>query len=231
MKISLKKLDNNGFSHEFLLICFIMIFAVSGVGYMVASHAASAKNASSTADNPNSCTISVSKHTEGPKLYRIKEYRQTTSNGTMLQDHVLTMYRDDKTEAKSGYCFDRYLGWAFKVKQNGSVPLYEYFNSSAGLHYYSTQTSPPTGFTLQSTIAYVNPGPSSNSVQPVYVMQNPNTNSYFYAGNQTNINDGKAAGFQQLSSTPAFYEWNSSTAAGTSNSSTTQPNTSGSGKS
>lgn len=37
--MTLKKLDARGFSHDVLIVLFVVIFAIAGVGYLVASHA------------------------------------------------------------------------------------------------------------------------------------------------------------------------------------------------
>jgi hypothetical protein len=37
--MKLKKLDARGFSHDLLIVVFVVLFAIAGVGYMVASHA------------------------------------------------------------------------------------------------------------------------------------------------------------------------------------------------
>lgn len=39
--MKIKKLDARGFSHDVILVGFVVIFAIAGVGYIVASHAAS----------------------------------------------------------------------------------------------------------------------------------------------------------------------------------------------
>src|SRR4051812_24985007 len=39
----MKRLDTKGFSHHIVLVVFVLVFAVAGVGYLVASHAASSK--------------------------------------------------------------------------------------------------------------------------------------------------------------------------------------------
>ena len=53
-KIKLRKLDARGFSHDVGIVVFAVIFAIIGVGYLVASHA-------------SSCTTPVSP--PGPVLY------------------------------------------------------------------------------------------------------------------------------------------------------------------
>ncbi len=42
--MKLKKLNTRGFSHELVLVAFVVIFAVAGVGYVVSSHAQSVKD-------------------------------------------------------------------------------------------------------------------------------------------------------------------------------------------
>src|SRR4051812_20808377 len=37
----MKKLNKKGFSHQVVLLAFIVVFAIAGVGYLVATHAAS----------------------------------------------------------------------------------------------------------------------------------------------------------------------------------------------
>ncbi|MDB5171195.1 MAG: hypothetical protein JWO35_889 [Candidatus Saccharibacteria bacterium] len=44
--MKIKKLDVRGFSHDILMVAFVVIFAVVGVGYVVASHADSCTSSS-----------------------------------------------------------------------------------------------------------------------------------------------------------------------------------------
>src|SRR4051794_31434566 len=39
--MKIQRLSSKGFSHHVMLLAFVVIFAVAGVGYLVASHAAS----------------------------------------------------------------------------------------------------------------------------------------------------------------------------------------------
>jgi hypothetical protein len=41
--IQMKKLNTRGFSHHIILVAFVLVFAVAGVAYLVASHASSKK--------------------------------------------------------------------------------------------------------------------------------------------------------------------------------------------
>jgi hypothetical protein len=52
--MKLKKLNAKGFSHEILLVAFVVIFAVAGVAYIVASHADSCSNGGTAAAKVNS---------------------------------------------------------------------------------------------------------------------------------------------------------------------------------
>ncbi|MDB5171193.1 MAG: hypothetical protein JWO35_887 [Candidatus Saccharibacteria bacterium] len=53
--MKIKKLDVRGFSHDILMVAFVVVFAIAGVGYIVASHADScppASGAVSSASGP-----------------------------------------------------------------------------------------------------------------------------------------------------------------------------------
>src|SRR5579884_491465 len=202
------RLNARGFSHEIVVVFFILVFAVAGVGYMVASRAAASmsgmnmksksSSSKSATPNPSNCKIELSSNTVNQGLFRIKEYDMSSMDGQPLQDHILTMFRNDAAQAKNGYCFDRYLGWAYKTQQAGTVPLYQYYNSTSHLHYYSTAASAPAGFTGQVAVAWVSAQPISGKTQPVYALQNPQTQSYYYAGDQTNIASGEQYGFKLI---------------------------------
>lgn len=63
MKLKLRKLNTRGFSHDITLVVFVAIFAIAGVGYMVASYAnpvskKSVSGAASGAKSPVLCAVS-----------------------------------------------------------------------------------------------------------------------------------------------------------------------------
>lgn len=65
-----KKLDARGFSHDILIVLFVVIFAIAGVAYLVASHADSCDSSASgvssaTSDTTSDATCPVSDSTSG----------------------------------------------------------------------------------------------------------------------------------------------------------------------
>jgi hypothetical protein len=56
----MKKLNARGFSHEIVLVLFVMIFAIGGVAYLVASHADSCTPVSGSVSDPTSGSASSS---------------------------------------------------------------------------------------------------------------------------------------------------------------------------
>ncbi len=54
----MKKLDMRGMSHDILIVAFVAIFAISGVAYLVASHADSCKPTSGPMSGPASGAVS-----------------------------------------------------------------------------------------------------------------------------------------------------------------------------
>ncbi len=58
--MKLKKLNARGFSHDLVLVLFVVIFAIAGVGYLVASHAANACDTESFSSGSNdSCVADI----------------------------------------------------------------------------------------------------------------------------------------------------------------------------
>lgn len=53
------KLNGRGFAHEAILVVFVVLFAIVGVGYLVASHADQASVAVTTPAGPNPCAAPV----------------------------------------------------------------------------------------------------------------------------------------------------------------------------
>jgi chitodextrinase len=69
--MKLKKLDMRGFSHDIALVLFVVIFAIAGVGYLVASHADSCSPVSGAVSDPASGAVSSpasSTTCQGPPL-------------------------------------------------------------------------------------------------------------------------------------------------------------------
>lgn len=58
--MKIKKLDARGFSHDLVIVAFVVIFAIAGVGYLVASHADTCPAVSGAASDAASNTSSGS---------------------------------------------------------------------------------------------------------------------------------------------------------------------------
>lgn len=171
----MKKLDVRGVAHDVLLVAFVVVFAVAGVGYLVASHANScSKNSGgaglgactaplvkgksgagviTVAGNPNSCTINTQNSNPSKNGRNVLlDYRdlQDVRNGKtqLLRDHILTLVANDVRMAGSGYCRWTDHGWAYATNVRGVAnltPLYQYYNGTTKHHYYTTTKLAQTG--------------------------------------------------------------------------------------
>lgn len=78
--MKLKKLNARGFSHEVLAIAFVAVFAIAGVAYLVASHAAV----------PKAKTVSVR-----PAKIIVSAYRVKSSSGDVMGPNLLGTSKAD----------------------------------------------------------------------------------------------------------------------------------------
>ncbi|HEX4774083.1 MAG TPA: hypothetical protein VH234_01030 [Candidatus Saccharimonadales bacterium] len=85
--MKLKKLNARGFSHDMVLVLFVVIFAIAGVGYLVASHAAA----------PSPCTQSA------PQVYPQNTYAWATAGSWGLPGQKLS-YNVSVYNADIGKC-------------------------------------------------------------------------------------------------------------------------------
>lgn len=141
--MKLRKLNARGFSHEVLVIAFVVIFAIAGVGYIVASHA----DASS---GPNTCTVQELDAGTAPKpanntLAPLYVYHSVTND-----DYYLTLVPCDGGLGWYGYTSMGVIGYAFINPQPslGTVALNSYVSQKLGKHFYTTApfSSEPDGF-------------------------------------------------------------------------------------
>jgi hypothetical protein len=96
--LNLKKLNSSGFSHEFLGMATVLIVAIVGVGYMVASHAAT---------NPSGPIVGIASKCLDNNANRKADFNKIqlyTCNGTAAQNWT---YTNAGTIVNSnGYCLD-----------------------------------------------------------------------------------------------------------------------------
>lgn len=151
-----RKLTASGFSHHAVLMLFVVVFGVAGVGFLVISHADPFTNG-----NPNHCTQAQVSPAAASGLSPLSGYYNPGSH-----DHYYTLGRNDVALAALGFCYDTGVdgnamnGYAYSTSMPGTVALREYLNWGAGRHFYTT--APPSvepaaslGYKYSRIVAYV----------------------------------------------------------------------------
>jgi hypothetical protein len=182
--MKLKKLNYQGFSHDILLVAFVMVFAIAGVGYLVSSHADPFPHG-----NPNNCTQFNITSLGDTGLQPLTDYVNPENS-----DHRFWLGRDDVNLAAFGYCYSSVDGYIYANQVKNSVPFYEYVSPKNGTHLYSVQ--PPSKFsktskddlTMLRTVGYVTSPTAistSNALEPLYRFYNPKLDTNYYSLNSS----------------------------------------------
>jgi peptidoglycan hydrolase-like amidase len=98
-------------------------------------------------------------------------------------DHFYTASESEKTilsnNSQSGYLPEGIAFYAHSNQANNTVPIYRYYNSSTGDHFYSTDNSTPSGYSSEGTAFYAYSSQVSGSV-PVYRFYDPDSGDHYY---------------------------------------------------
>lgn len=161
----MQKLNARGVAHDVLVVAFVVVFAVAGIGYLVASHANSCNSNTSTTGgvgplsctkpkpavklssaiparnlNPSGCPdVSRPKQTATSKgRWILHEYSEIYNRGNvnvLLRDHLYTLALNNKSEALYGYCQQGDHGWVY-----AAMPKDKSLNATALYEYYNLTT-------------------------------------------------------------------------------------------
>jgi hypothetical protein len=192
--MSLKKLNNRGFSHDILIVALVVVFAVCGVAYMVASHADECTPVSGAVTAPvttTNCTPASSPVTS-PSVALVPLYESYNSK---VVDHFYTDSAAEKNNvAYFGYQYQGIKGYVYPTQVSGSVPLYELYSSAITDHFYTDSATQKNsaianyGYKYEAIEGYVMPGQVSGTV-PLYQLWNAKLSDHFYTDSATEKNN------------------------------------------
>ncbi|HSX46197.1 MAG TPA: hypothetical protein VLG27_04335 [Candidatus Saccharimonadia bacterium] len=209
--MKIKKLDVRGFSHDMLIVGLLMVFAIVGVGLLVAGHASG--NA-----NPNNCanTTATAAPTAG-KPTPIYDYFNSGLNGQVWKDHYYTLTRNDPGLSAFGYCYQSQEGYAYSTPQPGTVPLHGYWSPTIHKHFYTIAAAKiePAGCcgyqpdgSSNGIVAYVkSSGTNADGSEPMYRFYNKTSQGHFYTVNGLLSNISGLINLGYTYEGPAFYVW------------------------
>jgi hypothetical protein len=187
----LKKLNARGFSHDIMIVAVVVVFAVCGVGYMVASHADDCTPVSGAVTAPVTTTTNctpASSPVSSPSVALVPLYESYNSK---IGDHF---YTDSATEKNNvayyGYQYQGIQGYVYPTQVSGSVPLYELYSSTVTDHFYTDSASQKNsvvayyGYKYETIEGYVMPTQVSGTV-PLYQLWNAKIGDHFYTDSAT----------------------------------------------
>jgi hypothetical protein len=165
--MKLKKLNMRGFSHDIVLVLFVVIFAIGGVGYLIASHADSCNPVSGVVSGVVSGEVSgpVTSPASGPVSGTACQSGPLTAPTNYAATNITTssfVYSFSPSTDNSGNTITGYDTYRYVTSQGpGTATLYAH----GGLH---TSGSTIVGLSPNTTYsfylqAYDNASPSNHS--------------------------------------------------------------------
>ncbi len=207
----IKKLNSRGFSHDVLAVAFVVIFAVAGVAYLVASHAdsclivyGSVSSAQSKSKNPNCNAVSVSRPRPPYSRALYQLYNQSIS------EHFYTSSVGQKnSKIHAGFTDQGVVGFLSPRGGTNLKPLYQLYvkkqptapQYSSNHHLYTSDKAERNalvkkGYVNQGIVGYVSKVQASK-LFPLYRAYAPASGDYLYSADLNEFDRvAKAGGYQ-----------------------------------
>ncbi len=93
--------------------------------------------------------------------------------------HFLTTDPNELGNGGNGWVYEKTLGWLIKGT-NVTGNVYRFYSSSAGGHYYSLNSTPPSGYVLEGVIGTVQYSPRSLQLQAISEYYSASEHDYCY---------------------------------------------------
>jgi RHS repeat-associated protein len=113
-----------------------------------------------------------------------------------FHDHFYTANINEIKIDSANYNYEKIEAYIYNKQAPGTVSLNRFYNSSTKKHYYSTNTSVPSGYSQEPSPGYVYPNPVEGAV-PLYHLELQSTTDHFYTiSDVERVNAVKLFGFR-----------------------------------